>query len=481
MPEFVELPFIKKNTLEKRKYQMNILELIKGKNSLVILPTGLGKTAIAALVASTVLPKKVLVVAPTRPLSVQHYEFFKKVMDLPEDQICLLTGKTNKKERVRIWGNAKIICATPQTVINDFNKKIADFSDFELLVVDECHRATKKYAYVPIIKNFPGKVLGLTASPSYSLETIVKNLGAEKIEIYTEDHPDVAPYVFAKEIKKIQVNLPEKYKEISEKIKEIIKRIWEKFGEMNVKISKRRRDILEYQKWAIENKFYPGIVLSSALIKAYYSLDMLESQGVDAFLSYTSKLINDQSKSSKFLVKLGLKNAYEMAKDMEKHPKYKALLEILEKERGKQGIIFAQYRDTVEKIVDFLSGHVRAVKFVGQAGEDGLSQKEQQEIISDFKAGKHDVLCATSVAEEGLDIPSVDYVVFFEPVPSDIRKIQREGRTGRHKIGKIYVLMAKKTIDEANFWSSRAKYKKMLSKVKEFKKEPIGLEKWLNG
>src|SRR5437879_11855317 len=74
------------------------------------------------------------------------------------------------------------------------------------------------------------------------------------------------------------------------------------------------------------------------------------------------------------------------------------------------------------------------MRFVGQAsrGEDiGLSQKEQVDILDKFRAGEINVLVATSIGEEGLDIPQVDHVVFYEPVPSEIRQIPPRGRTGR--------------------------------------------------
>ena len=49
---------------------------------------------------------------------------------------------------------------------------------------------------------------------------------------------------------------------------------------------------------------------------------------------------------------------------------------------------------------------------------------------------------ATSIAEEGLDIPEVDLVVFYEPIPSEIRYIQRKGRTGRNAAGSVIILAA---------------------------------------
>ena len=97
-------------------------------------------------------------------------------------------------------------------------------------------------------------------------------------------------------------------------------------------------------------------------------------------------------------------------------------------------LIFSQYRDTVSLIVEKINeiGGVKARVFVGQLKKKnmGLNQKEQQEIIKEFGRGEINVMVSTSIGEEGLDIPEVSHVIFYEPVPSGIRLIQRRGRTG---------------------------------------------------
>jgi len=116
--------------------------------------------------------------------------------------------------------------------------------------------------------------------------------------------------------------------------------------------------------------------------------------------------------------------------------------------------------------------NVRAKRFVGQADkgfEKGMSQKEQKQIIEQLKDGTYNTLVATSVAEEGLDIPSVDLVIFFEPVPSEIRTIQRRGRTGRFSKGKVAILMATGSQDEAYYWASVSKERKMQQTLQTIK------------
>ncbi|MCD6434458.1 MAG: DEAD/DEAH box helicase, partial [Candidatus Diapherotrites archaeon] len=158
------------------------------------------------------------------------------------------------------------------------------------------------------------------------------------------------------------------------------------------------------------------------------------------------------------------------------HPKQKLLARILEAELRKNPniriIIFNQYRDSIKEIVNYINrlDGIKAKEFVGQASKEttkGMSQKEQIKRIEEFRKGKFNVLVASSVAEEGLDIPTVDLVIFYEAVPSEIRSIQRRGRTARAKAGRVIILITKGTRDEAFYWASKAKERRMLRTVKE--------------
>ncbi len=152
------------------------------------------------------------------------------------------------------------------------------------------------------------------------------------------------------------------------------------------------------------------------------------------------------------------------------HPKLSVLSDLFTQQLtanpASRIIVFTQYRDTVDRIVSSLGDEgARPVRFVGHAGREGsgqgLSQKEQVKTLEDFKSGKFNVLVTTSIGEEGLHVPDVDHVIFYEAVPSEIRTIQRRGRTGRTGIGKVTILMAEGTVDEAYYWSSLRKEQKM--------------------
>ncbi|MFA6889201.1 MAG: ERCC4 domain-containing protein, partial [Candidatus Woesearchaeota archaeon] len=137
-------------------------------------------------------------------------------------------------------------------------------------------------------------------------------------------------------------------------------------------------------------------------------------------------------------------------------------------------IVFTQYRDTGTQIVDVINNilTLKAKLFVGQAKKrgSGLSQKEQLAILDEFKQGVFNVLVSSSVGEEGLDIPQVDIVLFFEPIPSAIRHIQRKGRTGRHDKGEVIILVTKGTRDEGYKWSAHHKEKRMYRNLDQLKK-----------
>jgi Fanconi anemia group M protein len=152
------------------------------------------------------------------------------------------------------------------------------------------------------------------------------------------------------------------------------------------------------------------------------------------------------------------------------NPKVKELVKVLEGQLQAKPdsrlIVFTQYRDTVNALLKALNNNSRlkVERFVGQGereGDPGMTQEQQREVLEKLRDGEINVLIATSIAEEGLDIPEVDHVVFYEPVPSEIRYIQRRGRTGRRVAGKVTILIAEDTVDEAFYWSSISRARKM--------------------
>ncbi len=507
-PKFISHPLLKERMVERRKYQISIAEVGKKESLMVVLPTGLGKTTVALLVLVDRLEKgKILFLAPTRPLVEQHSAFLKEVLTLDASLIQTFTGTILAEKREKLWDNAKIVVSTPQVIENDLLSNKITLSDVALLILDECHRAVGNYSYVYIAEKYyeqakEPRVLGITASPGSDKEKIKEictSLGVNRVESRTEYDSDVAPYVYKKNFEWRGVDVPVEIKKQKRLLDEVLE---ERIGELQklgfIRKKKGREitktELLELRK-IIETQLarrkhtdlYKALSLQAEVLKIKHAIDLIETQGVFALRKYFDRLKNEAlskagSKAAKRLLKDNkFVEAMFMAASYEgEHPKLNTLIEILQEEMrvnpDTRIIVFTNYRDTAEMIISALHElnlekvGIKAVKFIGQAskvGDKGLKQKEQVEIINKFKEGVYNVLVATSVAEEGLDIPATDLVLFYEPIPSAIRSIQRKGRTARKKVGKVIVLIAKGTRDEAYYWLSRSKEREMRRRISE--------------
>ncbi|MFQ5531217.1 MAG: DEAD/DEAH box helicase [Candidatus Nanoarchaeia archaeon] len=510
--------------ISPREYQKAIFESCIKDNCLVVLPTGLGKTLIALMLSIKRMQEfpgeKVVFLAPTKPLAEQHHEYFKK--HLPElfAEITLFTGQVPSNKRKTLWNASDIVFSTPQCVANDLKKNLYNLNEVCLLVEDEAHRCIKNYDYNFLAKNYifqakHPRILGLTASPGSEkqrIKEICKNLSINSVELRTRYSPDVKSYLQELEFEKIEVQFPAEFEEIRHVLKKLFNRYVEELRSRKVLFGyASKTELLKLQKKISGtlirgNKNYNYFHAASACaqaIKIQHALELLETQTLTSFNKYLKKLFNEASKQkSKGVVKLVAKPefnfAYSSSNELlikeQEHPKIKKVLEILKQEILKnenfKAIVFTQFRETATTISknlnSLLDTNIKAKVFVGQAkkssedplkksGESttytGLSQKQQKKIIQDFADGKINIICATSIGEEGLDIPEVNAVIFYEPVPSAIRKIQRAGRTARLMKGKLIVLITKNTRDETFHYVARSREKKMHSAIHTIKKE----------
>ncbi|MDG6957399.1 MAG: DEAD/DEAH box helicase family protein [Nitrososphaerota archaeon] len=211
--------------LEPREYQKKIADVASTTNTLVVLPTGLGKTIIAMLVAERVLSarpgSKVVVLAPTRPLVLQHLRSFGEGLTLPEGSMVALTGTVDPGERELLWRKARVIFATPQTVYNDVRQGRVSLRDVALAVFDEAHRSVRDYTYTKLAGAYREEaekplILGLTASPGASREKvneIKRSLFIEAVEARNEESDDVKGYVEKTAVEPIRVKVPDEYYE----------------------------------------------------------------------------------------------------------------------------------------------------------------------------------------------------------------------------------------------------------------------------
>ena len=482
--------------IEAREYQRSIAKSALAANTLVVLPTGLGKTIVAMLVAAERLAafpqSKILILAPTRPLVLQHAEFFKEHFPDRETRSIILTGETPAPQREEAFDQSTLVFATPEVIRNDVSANRYSLGNVSLVVFDEAHRCVRSYAYSEVAQAYKSQaknplILGLTASPSAKksrVDEICEKLAITNVETRTEADEDVTPYVKEVELKYERLGLPEKYKEVSRILRASLDERISKLRAMhqlpsNVRISKRiLLDLGEKLHNSLRRggsgALFGAVQLQAQAMSLNHAIDLLETQGSQSADRFLSKLERASTRSSRGLARdPRVIEAQKLSASLAEipHPKQKRLRELisvdLQSNPDSKLIVFTQFRDSVETIVEDLSliNGVRPVRFVGQASRNtedlGLSQSEQMQILEDFRDGKHNVLVTTSIGEEGLHIPDVDHVIFYEAVPSEIRMIQRRGRTGRTRAGKTTVLMTEGTIDEAYYWTSIRKEERM--------------------
>lgn len=494
---------------QPRLYQQTILATATEKNTLVVLPTGLGKTYIFLMLAAHRLNKypgkKILMLGPTRPLITQYYELFLKHIEISKEEMAVFTGFVKPDEREKLWKKSKIIFSTPQGLENDIISNRISLEEVSLLGFDEAHRAVGQYSYVWVAKQYMKKtsdprIIAMTASPGSDIETIsevCRNLHIEDVEIRTEDDPDVKPYLQEVKIQWIYVELPKHFKEIQTYLGNCyiskMKLLKEYYPE--AKSIATKHELLSLQSELLKalnsgNKDYGMMKALSVLaeaMKVQHAIELLESQGISPLLDYLEDIVAKSKTTKTMAVKnlvqdLNFKSSLVIARNLKElkleHPKYDELKKILSRyldEPEKKILVFSQYRDSISSIVNEINKlpNVKSKMFVGQAKKNGtgLTQKEQINLLKEFRDNMHNVLVMSSVGEEGLDIPSVDLVVFYEPIPSAIRTIQRRGRTGRQSEGEVIVLVTKGTRDEAYRWASFHKEKRMYALLDILKKK----------
>ena len=492
-------PRIAPDKVEERKYQVVMAKGCLKTNTLLVLPTGLGKTIIALYVTAEILEKgkKVLLLAPTKPLVEQHSTVFSEL--LHTSGVGVMNGLMKPDTRASIIKKNDLIVSTPQSVANDLENGRYDLNDFGLVIYDEAHRGTGNYAYVKVAEYCNKGIisLGLTASPGSDIkkiEEVCLNLSLYKIDVRADDDPDVAPYIHDTYVNKIEVNIPKELQEIIDLLKGLLDHYFMELN--NLHLTKPnwpasmthmlmigdslQRRLARGERTAT---IYRGLTVQSICIKVLHAVSLAETQGVSVLRSYLSKLNEDalSATGNKGGRELTLRKEYlEMWEAVSatkvEHPKISRIMslvsQILNSDGSAKVMVFTQYRDTCDILMEKLSmvNGARVGKLIGQS-KGGLKQKEQIEILNEFRRGDLNIIVATSVGEEGLDITSTNAVIFYEPVPSEIRTIQRRGRTGRKNDGEVFVLIAKDTMDEVFENSSKKKEDMMRSRLEKLNTE----------
>lgn len=276
-----------------------------------MLPTGLGKTFIAAVVMYNIFrwypTGKIIFMAPTRPLVAQQIDACYEIMGIPKEETVELTGKQNKKIRINAWSSKRVFFVTPQVVWSDLNDPEVNFpmAQVKLIVIDEAHKAKGKYAYTDVIKSIASRnrmfrILALSATPGRSIKDVievVENLLISHIEVRNENSIDVVPYTFKKNIKTVVVKLDANFKQIRDEFVALVEPYVQRLIEVNVTTGNvgnlSKGWLLMDKKRYIENSHIERHPQHSKIstdlnvcISMYHALELLERHGVRVFLNY---------------------------------------------------------------------------------------------------------------------------------------------------------------------------------------------------
>ncbi|KAI9308611.1 P-loop containing nucleoside triphosphate hydrolase protein [Cunninghamella echinulata] len=515
-----------------RGYQFNIVKKALFNNTLVALPTGLGKTLIAAVVMYNYyrwFPDSIMIfMAPTRPLVEQQIEACYKVCGIPQNQTEILMGKTDAKKRAGLWASKRVFYATPQIVRNDIASGICPSHKIVLLVVDEAHRATGGYAYTEVIQKLARihshyRILALSATPGSRLEqvqSVVTNLRINNIEIRTEDSMDVQEFNFGKKIQRIVIRL-DYTAGATGVVPQTARTFCEQLFIPVLERLKKRQFIPDAQpeRWspyallsnqrlyqataknvpqAVKNMVFQDFSIAHSFSRAYENLC---TYGIGSFVETVEGILqgfrekinggkNLSKEQYKLLNHIGLNQLLDrLRQQMESpsfvsHPKLDNLTSIIIRHltdydddnnsttSSTRIIIFSSLRNSVEMITKHLSTHkplIRCAPFIGQGsdkgGGKGMNQKEQHETIQKLKKGEINVIVATSIGEEGLDIGEVDLIVCYDSQSSPIRMLQRMGRTGRKRQGHCVMLMTEQ--EERKYNNANDTYKRVQRQISD--------------
>jgi ATP-dependent DNA helicase MPH1 len=504
-----------------RDYQYNIVHKGLFHNVLVALPTGLGKTFIAATVMLNwyrwTKSAQIIFVAPTKPLVSQQIDACFNIAGIPRSQTTMLTGEVAPAIRAEEWQQKRVFFMTPQTLINDLKHGYCDPKKIVLVVVDEAHKATGSYAYVEVVKflrrfNSSFRVLALTATPGKDVETVqevIDGLGIARVEIRTEDSLDIRDFVHSRNIQTEVFDNSEEITMALELLSATLQPLLNKLHSQGAAWGKDPTRItlfglkMSWDKWQSSeagrraSQPVKGMIkaISTVLMSLAHNIELLKYHGIGPFYhkmkmfvqeagnGKTAKQITNDENFKKMMNRLAL---WINDPEFEGHPKLSYLKTVvlnhfMNAGEGAAGLnseptntrimVFAHYRDSAEEIVRVLNRHgpmIRAHVFVGQSGSkggsEGMNQKTQLDIIKKFKAGEYNTIVATSIGEEGLDIGEVDLIVCYDCSKSPIRMLQRMGRTGRKRAGNIVLLMMRGK-EEQDFAQSEDNYQKMQAKI----------------
>ena len=503
MPTVVH-PFLRPG-VEARAYQIRALQSALSSSTLMVMPTGFGKTAVEWMVMAEFLKqadKKIVLIAPTTGLVAQQQRMARDMINIDPQLIMRYTGETPPEKRSKIWDDGKILMATPQVIRNDAASGRISLLDVSLIIFDEAHHATGNHAYAQVgdlylNQNPDGYSLAATASPGTTKSAILevaKRLGIDIFDVSLKDEALLKPYAVTLNNDVIKIELPKALQTLIFPLQEHQLNEVESIQRMGFMAPVKNitsRIITEAQMAASrainrrDPRGYSAAKKISDIRRMHMLLDLLKTQGLKAAMAFLDKAEDDgrtgERVTNRFLSLPVVHNFRTNARNLgEIHPKAQVVENMVSRTINQNPsskiLIFTEYRYTVNNLIESLAKikSVNASQFIGQSTsgkQKGMSQKQQLARLEEFRNGDINVLVATSVGEEGLDVPAADLVLMYEPVPSAIRSIQRRGRTARQRSGTVKTLVAVGTRDQFVSHAAKAKERKMHNNLRDIERQ----------
>ncbi|XP_025026229.1 Fanconi anemia group M protein isoform X2 [Python bivittatus] len=505
--------------VEERAYQVRAAREALLANTLLCLPTGLGKTLVAAVVMYNFYRwfpgGKILFLAPTKPLVAQQREACARLLGIPAAHMAEMTGGTQIFDRKEIWRTKRVFFLTPQIMANDLSRGTCPAAEIKCLVIDEAHKALGNHAYCQVVKELckytkEFRVLALSATPgsdAKAVQQVITNLLISHIELCSEDSPDIQPYSYERRVEKCVVPLGKELAEIQNAYIRVLEIFTSRLTRLRILSQREISALTKYQIILARDQFrknpashFAGIQQGviegdfALCISLYHGYELLLQMGMRSLHIFLRGIMdgskgmtrakNELGRTEEFMVLYNqLENMFsdptvtssngnisELGAENIKtfiysHPKLKKLEDVVVehfrswrehedqttsevKPADTRVMIFSSFRDSVQEIAEMLSYHypvVRVMTFVGHStgkSTKGFTQKEQLEVVKRFREGGYNTLVSTCVGEEGLDIGEVDLIICFDAQKSPIRLVQRMGRTGRKRQGRIVVILS---------------------------------------
>ncbi|KAL4737329.1 ATP-dependent helicase dcl2 [Aspergillus similis] len=475
-----------------RSYQLEMFEASLKNNIIIAMGTGSGKTQIALLRIMHELEnsngKLIWFLAPTVALCLQQHRVISQHIPAAKSRTLLGLNKVELWTEQAIWDavleDIQVLVSTPAVLLDAMTHGFVNISRLGLLIFDEAHHCIRKHPTNMIMRNFyhpalrdygPSavpRILGLTASAGSSreeLQTIEMNLSS--VCATPQAHrQELLEYTHRPELRRV-LYTPLKIENASLCDGSALRKVLERGNtyssdQMKRFVSRAAHIYKELGIWAAE----------------YFIMASIEQFRSHTHLHSSIHLDDDERKYLVDIVsKLPVPDIDIHStdpKDFPVSPKFEALISFLMSidDLNFSGLIFVQQRAVVVVMSYLLSIHpstrdrFRTGGFIGMSNSankrtmlgDLLSAKLQRDTMDDFRHGRKNLIVATDVLEEGIDVSACSVVVCYDKPPSLKSFVQRRGRARRQH--SIYSMMLS-TEDDASSLDKWQKVEKIMEEA----------------